>query len=230
MWVVEAKKRLNFEALGQVLVYGELYERYRLHRDSKPLKLAIVCLESDLEVERACSKYGVKVFVYEEGEKRVEEGGVACGVYGSEMIEKDKGEYVCELCEHFFGISSMTVKCGVPFHPGCGSLYGSYPAVESKVLRAVAEHMPATYMNKIRELYDLCPKCRERRVEELPPYISEGINVSTIAALLGSILENRWVTMLELEIMGLPREFIEYCIGRYRPGLAKARCNQRGLK
>lgn len=53
IWLVEAKKRLNFEALGQFF-------------PKKALKLGIVCEDGDSEIEEACRGQGVKVF------KRVE--------------------------------------------------------------------------------------------------------------------------------------------------------------
>ncbi len=65
VWVVEAKPRLNCEALGQVLLYGDLYET---EDSEKPVKLAIVCYELDAEVLTSCHKRCITVFqVTEDG-------------------------------------------------------------------------------------------------------------------------------------------------------------------
>lgn len=52
IWLIEAKRRLNFEALGQVLTYKRLYQHEI--SPSKNIKLGIVCKETDVEVEEAC--------------------------------------------------------------------------------------------------------------------------------------------------------------------------------
>jgi hypothetical protein len=59
MWVIEAKPRLNCEALGQVLLYGDLYGA---EHSKKPVKLGIVCGQLEAEVLGACQKRGVTVF------------------------------------------------------------------------------------------------------------------------------------------------------------------------
>lgn len=65
IWIIEAKIRLNTEALGQVLLYGDLYEEERDHR---PVKLAIVCRQLEAEVLRSCHKRGITIFqVSEDG-------------------------------------------------------------------------------------------------------------------------------------------------------------------
>ena len=59
IWVIEAKPRLSCEALGQVLLYGDLYEA---EHTRKPVKLGIVCGQLEAEVLVACQKRGVTVF------------------------------------------------------------------------------------------------------------------------------------------------------------------------
>lgn len=68
VWVIEAKPRLNCEALGQVLLYGDLYET---EHSEKPVKLAIVCYELDAEVLSSCHKRCIAVFQVEEEDVRV---------------------------------------------------------------------------------------------------------------------------------------------------------------
>lgn len=58
-WVIEVEPRLNATALGQVLVYSELYSQ----TSSIPTKLGIVCKDAEEELLRICEKYVDKVFV-----------------------------------------------------------------------------------------------------------------------------------------------------------------------
>lgn len=58
-WVLEVKMDLNYEALGEVLTYSNLYAKQ--HPDTK-VRMGIVCLEKDEEIAETCEKYGVTVF------------------------------------------------------------------------------------------------------------------------------------------------------------------------
>ena len=58
-WILETKKRLNYEALGEVIVYSVLYKN--AHPDEK-VRLGIVCEEVDGDIAEACDKNGVSVF------------------------------------------------------------------------------------------------------------------------------------------------------------------------
>lgn len=59
VWIIEAKPRLNCEALGQVLLYGDLYE---LEQDATHVKLGIVCGELEGEILLSCQKRRITVF------------------------------------------------------------------------------------------------------------------------------------------------------------------------
>jgi len=58
-WVIEVKKKLNYEALGEVLTYATLY---REQNPSKIVRAGIVCREIEEELLLACKKLGVAVF------------------------------------------------------------------------------------------------------------------------------------------------------------------------
>ena len=134
IWLVEAKtsKDKLYEAIGQIQVYEDLF---RLKcQPSKPIKSAIVCVESDLEIAYFCRNHGIAFFVYkaceEEEEKKEKKQGIMCGVCGSIMVEKN-GNWICKTCEYFFGISSRVERCR------CGSFYGAYPGIEDCVTQVV---------------------------------------------------------------------------------------------
>ena len=59
VWVIEAKRALNFEAIGQVIVYSTLYAEEHL---TKIIKRGIVCYSVDEELVRVCKKNGITVF------------------------------------------------------------------------------------------------------------------------------------------------------------------------
>ena len=199
IWLVEAKtsKDKLYEAIGQIQVYEDLF-RLR-YRPSKPIKTAVVCLESDLDIEHSCQNRGIAFFVYKASEEKKEtKQGIMCGVCGSIMVEKN-GKWVCKTCEYFFGISSKVERC-----KPCGSLYGAYPGVEDPVTELIftKDTIPKYWIK------DICPKCRKRKVSYY----------GTIAELIKYKFEKREITMTQLtNFCMLPKEFIEYCLGRFKP-------------
>ena len=54
-WVIEIKKRLNYGAIGQVLVYNLLEEDYPWLGS---LNMGIACLYGDEMLEHTCEKHG----------------------------------------------------------------------------------------------------------------------------------------------------------------------------
>ena len=64
-WVLEVKPRLNATALGQALIYKELYleEVKRTNSSQRQIKCGIVCRNADEELRAICNKYIDKVFV-----------------------------------------------------------------------------------------------------------------------------------------------------------------------
>jgi hypothetical protein len=59
VWIIEAKPRLNCEAMGQVLLYGDLYEQ---EHDATRVKLGILCGELEGEILLSCHKRRITVF------------------------------------------------------------------------------------------------------------------------------------------------------------------------
>lgn len=195
IWLIEAKKKLNYEALGQILTYQKLYHLYL--RSSKNVKLGIVCEETDPDIEAVCKEHNIYVFVLKEakgkqGEESLVGEGPICGICGNRMI-KEEGQYKCKTCEYFFGMSSIIREC-----EKCKGKYGTYPAIENDVL--VILGMGSKHFRKMIE--GLCPKCR-----------SFGYVRDTIARLIKDMLEERRVTPYTLRTI-LPKEFIDYCLGK----------------
>lgn len=59
VWIIEAKKELNFEAIGQVIVYSTLYAE---NDPTKVIKKGIICYATDEDLIRVCRKNGITVF------------------------------------------------------------------------------------------------------------------------------------------------------------------------
>jgi hypothetical protein len=60
IWILEAKISLDTCAFGQVLQDEALYKDER--KPTKPLKLGIVCEESDPYLEQLCQKHNITIF------------------------------------------------------------------------------------------------------------------------------------------------------------------------
>lgn len=58
-WILEAKMKLNYEAVGQVLVYRHLYKQQFPHAI---FKLGIVCKTIEQEIGTACEELGIDIF------------------------------------------------------------------------------------------------------------------------------------------------------------------------
>jgi len=67
-FVIEVKEQLNFEAIGQALVYKELYKRE--HPDEN-VKSGIVCKTADKELLEIAEKYVDRIWCYEVREKKI---------------------------------------------------------------------------------------------------------------------------------------------------------------
>lgn len=61
VWIIEVKRKLNMEALGQILNYSYHFPKTYTHVRLKGK--CVVCEEGDKSVEESCQYYGVKVFV-----------------------------------------------------------------------------------------------------------------------------------------------------------------------
>ncbi len=117
-----------------------------------------------------------------------------CGVCGEQLLDIS-GKYACRTCERFFWKSGLIVDCAK-----CGRKFASYPAVEEKV----AEYTAIVEYKKWK-LY--CPVCRK---DDSKPY-----SYGTVCELIRDIVEKRTATPRDLVMLkGLPREFVEFCLGR----------------
>jgi len=124
-----------------------------------------------------------------------------CNVRGSIIVEKN-GNWICKTCEYFFGISSKVERC-----KPCSSLYGAYAGVEDCVTQVVFKWSDYNIQNYwIKDIY---PKCRKREVSYY----------GTIAELIKCEFEKREIIMTQLTNPPcmLPKEFIKYCLGRFKP-------------
>jgi len=59
VWVIEAKKALNYEALGEVVVYASLFAK---EHPTDRVMMGIICLELDREILDVCMSLGIVVF------------------------------------------------------------------------------------------------------------------------------------------------------------------------
>ena len=61
IWIIEVKDLVRSSAIGQLLVYRELYQEQ--YHPVKPIRLAIVAGEDDPQVRKVAMKLGIKVWV-----------------------------------------------------------------------------------------------------------------------------------------------------------------------
>lgn len=64
VWILEAKKELNNQVIGQVLVSDFLYQE---DYPQKETRKGIICESGNEVLEEVCEKYGIKVFKEEKG-------------------------------------------------------------------------------------------------------------------------------------------------------------------
>jgi len=62
VWLINAKKKLSYIAVGQILAHKEIYQM-RLS-PQKELKLGIVCNQGHLAPERICRDKDIEVFIF----------------------------------------------------------------------------------------------------------------------------------------------------------------------
>lgn len=205
IWLIEAKNILNYEALGQVLSYKELYLQKVI--SPKNIKLGIACKDSDPDIEQVCKRYGIGVFVLKEERKEPEipQQEEICGVCG-EPLAVESGEYTCKTCEYFFGISGREEACFM-----CGRKFMHYPAVDDKVLDAV--NFP--HSNKRKSWRGMCPACRKE--SEMFLWVvgkGEWSYHETTRKIIRVNIQTGTVTIRDFEMRGIPKEFVEFCLGR----------------
>jgi hypothetical protein len=198
IWLIEAKINLDYKALGQILSYKKLYLQNFM--PSKPIKLGIACLRlSNEEIKDFYESYKIKVLLLEEKETEKEVINPVCGICGRSMEKDENDDWVCKTCEYFFGISSKLTEC-----EECGCMYGTYPAVEWRVLGLY------NGSNAFRRRYEgrnVCIKC----IDLLESWNKE---YNTIADLIKGEMEERFWTKQDLTCRGIPEEFIKFCLGK----------------
>jgi len=60
IWIIEGKRKLNCEAIGQIITYSDLFS---LDWPGLKIRRAIICEESDFLLENICKKNDIEVFV-----------------------------------------------------------------------------------------------------------------------------------------------------------------------
>ena len=61
IWIFEIKERLGVGALGQLLAYGDLYDKE--YNPSKPVRLAAIARAFQPDIEETYSLYGISIFI-----------------------------------------------------------------------------------------------------------------------------------------------------------------------
>lgn len=212
-WLIEAKNILNYKALGQVLSYKGLYLQKVF--SPKSVKLGIVCEKSDPDIEQACKKQGIKIFVLGKVKEEPEilHQGAICGVCGESLKERD-GELICEVCEHFFGITGEIRECS---NKECHNKFAYLPAIDDIVTGIrFSDGRVVLSIENAKRWKRMCPKCRKKS-KFLTSLIGgeEWSNKETTKEIIRAIIKSKSMTIRNLEeYYRIPREFIEYCIGR----------------
>jgi len=208
-WLIEAKSILNYEALGQILSYKELYLQKCVSPEN--IKLGIACEKSDPDIEQACKRYGIKIFVLGEvkEEPKASRQIVICGVCGEILKEKD-GELICEVCEHFFDTTGEIREC-----IECHSRFAYLPAIDDIVTRIQLPDGTVVLSKQNARIWKwMCPKCRKSSELFCSLIGGEWSYKETTKEIIRAIIKSRSMTIRNLELYGIPREFIEYCIGK----------------
>jgi hypothetical protein len=168
IWLIEAKDKLNYEAIGQILTYQQSYSNK--YNPNKKIKLGIVCNKSKENLERTCKEEGIKVFLLEKEEKSYVEGGI-CGVCGEKLVEKE-GEVICERCEKMFGVATKPIQC-----ERCGRAYSSIDWL-GRLIPIVGLTSQVDFGRYFGR--NLCPFCRKFAMEREIKYLfSERISVNS---------------------------------------------------
>lgn len=207
-WLIEAKNILNYKALGQVLSYKGLYLQKVF--SPKTVKLGIVCEKSDPDIEQACKRQGIKIFVLGKvkEEPEIVHQGAICGVCGESLKERD-GELICEVCEHFFGITGEIRECS---NKECHNKFAYLPAIDNKVTGIRFPNGGVVLSEKNAKKWKWrCPKCRKKFFTLIGYH---GEDKETTKAIIRATIKSKSMTIKDLEDRGIPREFIEYCIGK----------------
>lgn len=131
-----------------------------------------------------------------------------CGTCGEFLKEKD-GELICETCEHFFEKSGKIIEC-----LKCKNKFAHFPAIDERVFITLPSGAPVL-SEKDRILWrGMCPECRKTC-----EFFGRGIGdewtyEETTNEIIRVLIKSASATIRDLEFRGVPKEFIEYCIGK----------------
>lgn len=210
-WLIEAKNTLNYESIGQVLSYKELYLKSVV--SPKIVKLGIVCEKSNSDIEQACKRHGIKIFVLgevNEKPKSSQQEAICCGVCGEFIKERD-GELICVVCEHFFETTGRIDEC-----IECHNKFAHLPAIDDIVTRIRFSDGRVVLSKQNARIWEaMCPKCRKKS-KFFTSLIGgeEWSDKETTKEIIRAIIKSKSMTIRNLESYGIPLEFIEYCIGK----------------
>lgn len=211
IWLIEAKRILDHGSRGQILNYKDLYNLKK--KGNKPVRVGIVCEQTESDIEHVCRTNDIKIFLYE----RDFDGGstsntstsknFVCGTCGDVLKEKDR-ELICETCEHFFGTSGVIIDCLV-----CRNKFALFIAIDERSFNILPTggvprmySVPSLSVQDRKLWRDVCPECREKQWP--------GRNVGTTKDIIKCLISSTFATFNDFEIRGISKEFIEYCLGK----------------
>ncbi len=130
-----------------------------------------------------------------------------CGTCGGFLKEMDR-KLVCETCESFFGDSGVISKCY-----NCENKFAHFPGIDEHVFIKLPSGAPVLSIEERKLWRAACPACRKSLIVSRS-IGGEQTNAETTKEIIRVLINSRFVTIRDLEIKGIPREFIKYCIGK----------------
>jgi len=139
--------------------------------------------------------------------KLSESKNLLCGTCG-EVLKEKNGDLICETCDHFFGTSGVISECLL-----CHNKFAFFIAIDERSFNILPSggvpgrySVPSLSLQDRKLWRDVCPECREKRWPRR--------NVETTKEIIKGLIKSTFATFNDFEIRGIPRGFIEYCIGK----------------
>lgn len=129
-----------------------------------------------------------------------------CGTCG-EVLKEKNGEFVCETCEHFFGTSGVIIECF-----NCHNKFAHFPAIDERVFITLPG-APVLSIKDRKLWRGMCPVCRKNSEFFCRCIGDEWTYEETTKEIIRVLIKSASATFNDFEIRGIPRGFIEYCIG-----------------